>query len=77
MSGRGLGPKKEQNKDLAPREMGRWIGGGINFVFYYLLCARHSSTCYLCHWTPPTLLHPADKETEAQRGKVIAPRSNH
>ena len=33
MSGRALGPKQEQNKDLAPREMGRGIGGGINFVF--------------------------------------------
>ena len=77
MSGRALGPKQEQNKDLAPREMGRGIGGGINFVFYHLLCARHSSTCYLCYWTTPTSVHPADKVTEAQRGKVIAPRSNH
>lgn len=33
VSGRGLGPKQKQNKDLAPRERGRGIGEGINFVF--------------------------------------------
>lgn len=33
MSGKGLGPKEKQNKDLAPRERGRGIGEGINLVF--------------------------------------------
>lgn len=78
VSGRGLGPTQKQNRDLAPMESGRGLRERVHLVFItYSVPGIVQPMIHAILSTLPVLSHPPDKETKAQRSKVMDPRSNH